>query len=186
MAGRHSEAATTELVKAGNPQLPDVYGPGPEEILAEAPDARDIAAELAAPPRRKLPWLRLLLVAGMVAGAAFAGGAYYQKNNGTSSAGGLPTGTRPSGFAGFGGAGGTGGAATGDSTSGTVKLVDGDTLYLTTSSGSVVKVTTKGTTKITTAKTGTTADLLPGQTVTVEGSTDSSGNVAATTVTQGG
>ncbi len=158
----------------------------PEEILAEGPDSRDIAAELAAPPRRRLPWLSLLLVAGTIAGAAFAGGAYFEKGNGTATAAGArPTG----GFAGFGGTAGggaPGGTTTGGATTGTVKLIDGSTVYLTTSSGSVVKVTTKGTTKITTQQSGKAADLKPGQTVTVEGSTDSSGNVAATTVTEGG
>ncbi|MFF2198763.1 hypothetical protein, partial [Streptomyces sp. NPDC058157] len=29
----------------------------PEEILAEPPDTRDISAELAAPPRARMPWL---------------------------------------------------------------------------------------------------------------------------------
>ena len=165
----------------------------PEEILAEAPDSRDISAELAAPPRRRLPWLSLLLVAGTIAGAAFAGGAYFERNNGAATAGGASAGgARPAGgFAGFGGAaggaGGTGGtSASGSATSGTVKLIDGSTVYLTTTSGSVVKVTTKGTTKITTVQSGKPADLKPGQTVTVEGTTDSSGNVAATTVTKGG
>src|SRR6476469_4375897 len=33
----------------------------PEDVLAEPPDARDVSAELAAPPRRRLPWLTLLL-----------------------------------------------------------------------------------------------------------------------------
>ena len=164
----------------------------PEEILAEAPDGRDVAAELAAPPRRRLPWLPLLLVAGTIAGAAFAGGASYEKGNGSATAGfptGASRGTGTGGFAGFGGGTGTGtagGTAANTPTSGTVKLVDGSTVYLTTTSGGVVKVTTKGSTKITTAQTGKTADLKPGQTVTVEGSTDSSGNVAATTVTEGG
>jgi hypothetical protein len=167
----------------------------PEEILAEAPDGRDVAAELAAPPRRRLPWLPLLLVAGTIAGAAFAGGASYEKGHGSATAGGLPAGasrgTGTGGFAGFGGGTGAGsgagtGTAAGGATSGTVKLVDGDTVYLTTTSGSVVKVTTKGSTKITTARSGKTTDLKPGDTVTVQGSADSSGNVAATTVTEGG
>ena len=152
----------------------------PEEILAEAPDGRDVAAELAAPPRRRLPWLPLLLVAGTIAGAAFAGGASYEKGNGSATAG-FPTGA--SRGTGTGTAGGT---AANTPTSGTVKLIDGSTVYLTTTSGGVVKVTTKGSTKITTAQTGKTTDLKPGDTVTVQGSTDSSGNVAATTVTEGG
>ncbi|MFD0348517.1 hypothetical protein ACFQ0M_25700 [Kitasatospora aburaviensis] len=30
-------------------------------LLSTAPDARDVTAELAGPPRRKLPWLSLAL-----------------------------------------------------------------------------------------------------------------------------
>ncbi|MYS19202.1 hypothetical protein GTW78_02760, partial [Streptomyces sp. SID4948] len=64
-----------------------MQGPGgppverPEDILAEPPDARDISAELAAPPRRKLPWLTLALSACIVAAGAFAGGALVEKNH---------------------------------------------------------------------------------------------------------
>jgi len=190
----------------------------PEAILAQPPDALDIAAELAAPPRRKLPLLRLLLFAGMVAGLAFGGGAYYQKHYGTAAAGtaggfsartgggfgtgtarsgegGAPTGGSGAEGGGFGGAGaaagaGTGGGAggagsTGAATTGTVKLVDGTTVYLTTSSGSVVKVTTGSSTKITKSTGIGTSALLPGQTVTVEGTTDTSGDLAATSVAEG-
>lgn len=53
----------------------------PEDILAEPPDARDISAELAAPPRRKLPWLTLLLSAGVVAAGAFSVGALVEKHH---------------------------------------------------------------------------------------------------------
>ncbi|MFE2144538.1 DUF5666 domain-containing protein [Streptomyces sp. NPDC059456] len=86
---------------------------------------------------------------------------------------------------GFGGA--TGGpAAGGGVTTGTVKLVDGTTLYVTDAQGNVVKVTTDGNTQITQAKAGKVTDLQPGQTVTVRGSQNDSGDVAATTVAQGG
>ena len=199
MSGHRKDSATRELATLNDTALlPVPYAPGPEEILAEPPDARDIASELAAPPRRKLPWLPLLLTAGMIAGLGFAGGAYFQKTNGTAAATGFPSGAqRPGGTGGAGGYGGFGGGAAGGAgtgtggtgttaTTGTVKLVDGDTVYLTTGSGTVVKVTTKSSTKITTVKTGRTTDLLPGQSVTVQGSTDTSGNVTAATVTEGG
>lgn len=212
-----------------------IEGPGgapaerPEEILAQPPDARDIAAELAAPPRRKLPWLTLVLSACVVAAGAFAGGALVEKHhlNGTpgggrgnafaaaASRGGTGTGTAGGRtFGGFGGAGtgatagagttagagngtgtGTGTAAggagarsgTGGSgvTIGTVKLVDGNTIYVTDASGNIVKVTTGASTKVTEAKDGKVADLQPGQSVTVRGSDNGSGEIAATTVTQG-
>ncbi|WP_327289814.1 hypothetical protein [Streptomyces sp. NBC_01198] len=176
--------------------------PRPEDILAEPPDARDISAELAAPPRRKLPWLTLLLSAGVVAAAAFAGGALVEKHHLHGTASGSPfagvTGARGGAGAGagtgagrFGGAGATAGAGTGAGgaaaglTFGTVKLVDGSTIYVTDAQGDIVKVTTAGSTKVTESKDGKVSDLKPGQTVTVRGSKGASGDIAATTVTEG-
>jgi hypothetical protein len=182
----------------------------PEEILAEPPDARDIGAELAAPPRRKLPWLSLLLAAGVIAAGSFAGGALVEKNNNSGSssaasafaklrsgaaggaggfsrtgAGGTGTGSGTGGAGGFGGGfGGAGGA--GGATTGTVKLVDGNTIYVSNSSGNIVKITAGGSTSVSIAKSGTVSQIEPGQTVTVRGTTDSSGNVDATSITEGG
>lgn len=178
----------------------------PEDVLAEPPDARDISAELAAPPRRRLPWLTLLLSAGIVAAAAFAGGALVEKHHlngsssrspfaslaggrgGTAGATGAGTGTgRGYGFGGAESSAGAGaGGVAGGLTFGTVKLVDGDTIYLTDVQGDTVKVTTSGSTKVTESKEGKVSDLKPGQTVTVRGARDSAGNVAASTVTEGG
>lgn len=185
----------------------------PEDILAEPPDARDISAELSAPPRRSLPWLTLLLSGGVVAAAAFTGGALVEKNHvqnnpaaagrsgfnagagaaaGRTGTGGRTFGGQAGGqtggqTGGQGGAGGTGGpAAGGGLTIGTVKLVDGSTIYVTDAQGNIVKVTTAGTTKVTEAKAGKVSDLQPGQTVTVRGSQTSTGDIAATTVTEGG
>ncbi|QMU66908.1 hypothetical protein [Streptacidiphilus sp. P02-A3a] len=183
----------------------------PEDILAEPPDARDIGAELAAPPRRKLPWLSLLLAAGVIAAGAFAGGALVEKNNnsgsgnaasafaklrsgagGTGATGsgrtggaGAATGSGAGGYGGFGGFGGAGGAS-GGATTGTVKLVDGNTIYVTNSSGNIVKITTGSSTTVSIAQSGTVSQIQPGQTVTVKGTTDSSGNVTASSVTEGG
>ncbi|WP_329312570.1 DUF5666 domain-containing protein [Streptomyces sp. NBC_01278] len=205
----------------------------PEGILSEPPDTRDISAELAAPPRPRLPWLTLLLSGGVVAGLAFTGGALVEKGHlqGSGGAGAAGrnftagagtgqgrTGSGPSGTGsggqrqgtagqgqgatgqgrtgagqngqrqGFGaGTGGTGGPGAGAGvTTGTVKLVDGTTLYVTDAQGNVVKITTDTNTQITEAKTGKVSDLQPGQTVTVRGSQNPSGDVAATTVAQGG
>jgi len=183
----------------------------PEDILAEPPDARDIAAELAAPPRRKLPWLSLLLAAGVIAAGSFAGGALVEKNNNSGSgaagaasafaklragatggtgtgAGGFTRGTGTGSTTGGGFGGGFGGAsgAAGGATTGTVKLVDGNTIYVTNSSGNIVKITTGSSTTVSIAKSGTVGQIQPGQTVTVRGTTDSSGNVTASSVTEGG
>ncbi|WP_333766586.1 hypothetical protein, partial [Streptomyces sp. IBSBF 2435] len=108
----------SEVIEGGHGGPP---AQSPEDVLAEPPDARDISAELAAPPRRKLPWLTLLLSAGVVAVAAFTGGALVEKHHldGTASArnpfssftgarGGTGTGAGTAAGRGFGGAGGTG------------------------------------------------------------------------------
>ncbi|GGU05984.1 DUF5666 domain-containing protein [Streptomyces violascens] len=186
----------------GNAEILESAGPtktgDPEDILAEPPDARDISAELSAPPRQRLPWLTLLLSGSLVAGLAFAGGALVEKNQ---SQGGTPSAAARGGAAqngqggqrqGFGAGqggqrqgGGIPGAA-GGLTIGTVKLVDGSTIYVTDTQGNVVKVTTAGSTQVTESKSGKVSDLQPGQTVTVRGSQNASGDVAATTVTQGG
>ncbi|MCM2417569.1 DUF5666 domain-containing protein [Streptomyces sp. RKAG293] len=183
----------------------------PEDVLAEPPDARDISAELSAPPRRSLPWLTLLLSGGVVAAAAFTGGALVEKNHvqnnpaaagrsGFNAGAGAATGRTGTGggrtfgggqaggqTGGQGGAGGTGGpAAGGGLTIGTVKLVDGSTIYVTDAQGNIVKVTTAGSTKVTEAKSGKVSELQPGQTVTVRGSQNATGDIAATTVTEGG
>ncbi|MFE2551204.1 hypothetical protein ACFXGI_22035 [Streptomyces sp. NPDC059355] len=200
---------------------PGAQGPGadPEGILAEPPDTRDISAELAAPPRPRLPWLTLVLSGGVVAGLAFTGGVLVEKSHlqvspGAGSAGrNFAAGAAGQGRTGSaqGGAGATGqgrtgsGSGTGQSggrqgfgsapggpgagagvTTGTVKLVDGTTLYVTDAQGSVVKVTTDTNTQITQAKSGKVSDLQPGQTVTVRGSQSPAGDLAATTVAQGG
>ncbi|MEV8523967.1 hypothetical protein AB0451_07375 [Streptomyces sp. NPDC052000] len=185
----------------GNAEILESAGPTeaghPEDILAEPPDTRDISAELSAPPRPRLPWLTLLLSGGLVAGLAFTAGALVEKNQapgsssatqrtpGATSRGGAGQTGQRGGFGGGQGGGGNPGAAAG-LTIGTVKLVDGSTIYVTDTQGNVVKVTTAGSTQVTEAKNGKVSDLQPGQTVTVRGSQNASGDVAATTVTQGG
>lgn len=165
------------------------------ELLATPPDARDVAAELAAPPRRTLPWLSLVLAGGVIAAASFGGGVWYQKAD-------QPTQTvRASGRQGFsqsgqggqGGQGGFGGGRRagggqggGGLTRGTVKNVDGGTVYLTDANGNTVKVTTTDSTKVTLNTQGKVADLQPGQSVVVVGTPDSSGGYTATQLTEGG
>lgn len=84
--------------------------------------------------------------------------------------------------------GGTGpgaGAGGGGTTIGTVKLVDGDKIYVQTVGGGVVTVTTSDDTKVRVTRTGKVSDLKPGSFVTVAGTTDDQGRVAATSVTEG-
>ncbi|MET9396197.1 hypothetical protein [Kitasatospora sp. NPDC002965] len=174
-------------------------------LLATPPDARDVSAELAAPPRRRLPWVTLVLAGAVIATAAFAGGAWYQRDHGsegsgrTAASGGQQPRAAASGFGANGnrrnGQGGQGGQGTGAGqggqggqggfTRGTVKAVDGTTVYLTDANGNTVKVTTGDTTKVQLNKEGKVADLQPGQSVTVVGTPAADGGYAATQLVQG-
>ncbi|MFB6889145.1 hypothetical protein ACFCX4_07505 [Kitasatospora sp. NPDC056327] len=178
-------------------------------LLSTPPDARDVAAELAAPPRRRLPWVPLALAGAVIATGAFAGGAWYQRDHGSERAAGsgrttasgaqqpragatgLPGGTggRRSGQGGQGTGGtgtGTGQGGQGGFTRGTVKAVDGSTVYLTDANGNTIKVTTGDSTKVQLNKEGRVADLQPGQSVTVVGTPAGDGGYAATQLVEGG
>ncbi|MFB8235385.1 hypothetical protein ACFC58_02430 [Kitasatospora purpeofusca] len=174
-------------------------------LLSTAPDGRDVTAELAAPPRRRLPWVPLVLSAAVIATAAFAGGVWYQRDRAperasgrTVAAGGGAQQPRPGATGagqngnrrngqgaqgGQGGGQGTGGGQ-GGFTRGTVKAVDGTTVYLTDANGNTVKVTTGDSTKVQLNKEGKVGDLQPGQSVTVVG-TPSDGGYAATQLVEG-
>jgi hypothetical protein len=160
----------------------------------------DLATALAkAAPRHW--WNRGTIVLGalvLVAGG-FIGGIQAQKQWGTAS---TAAGTRPAfnanrtggypNFAGggFAGAGGTGtrspSSTAAAGTTGTVKLVDGSTIYVQTADGNTVIVKTTGKTTVSTAAKGSIKDIKAGQTVTVQGSTGSDGSVSATSVTSTG
>ncbi|MFD7586812.1 DUF5666 domain-containing protein [Kitasatospora sp. NPDC059811] len=175
-------------------------------LLATPPDARDVTAELAAPPRRKLPWLSLVLAGGVIASGAFAGGVWYQQNHGTNSGTSHATASaagqqRAAGAGGGGGGYGQSGSRRGGQgagqgagqgqggqaglTRGTVKAVDGNTVYLTDANGNTVKVTTGDATKVQLNKEGKVADLQPGQSVTVVGTPDANGGYAASQLVEG-
>ncbi len=142
------------------------------------------------------PATRALLVL-LVLGVGFLGGALVDRwqrpsssaTSGLSSlisqfrrgtAGGSGAGGAAGGAAlGFPGAGGAGGA-----TIGTVKLVDGNTVYIQDTAGDDIRVTTSPSTQVTITKPGTVNALEVGGTVIVQGKTSSDGTtVAATTIT---
>ena len=200
-----SESA--ETAEPGNGQDTD----GLLDVLSRPLDNGDgLTAALARRPRAKLPSLTVVLVVVVVASAGFIGGILVGKHYGSSgslasrlgafaaaeaspSAGtgsGSRTGLGGAG-GGFGGArgglsgtGGTGGLAEGNATVGTIKLIDGSTLYVTTSAGDIVQVVTSSGTKVTVSSTVPVKDLQPGETVIVEGSKNSSGGVSATSISQ--
>jgi hypothetical protein len=163
-------------------------------------DGEELTAVLTRRPRVKLPSVTLILAVIVVAGAGFLGGALVGKHYGSSSSGGLAaafgrlaagasasastgartgTGTR-TGFAGGGG----GLFGSGNATIGEIKLIDGKTVYVQTAAGDVVQVATSPATKVTVSSTVPVKDLQPGETVIVEGSKNSSGAIAATSISQ--
>jgi hypothetical protein len=183
---------------------PDVddEGPGVTDVTVEQVDLSadpfddNLAAELAArQPRRLTSRSTLLLGGAVLIVGGFLGGVLVQKNFGTTTpnaANGAALGANARGGAGgFGGFGGGTGQnpgvgttpAAGNSTTGTVKFVDGTTVYLTTADGQVITVKTSGSTTVRTQQAATLKDLLTGATVTVQGTADANGVITATQVT---
>jgi Domain of unknown function (DUF5666) len=85
----------------------------------------------------------------------------------------------------FGGGGFTG-AGGASATAGTVSSVNGDSLYITESSGNMVKVTVSSATKVTKSQTVGKDAVRPGDTVVVTGAKNSDGSVSAATVSDTG
>jgi hypothetical protein len=175
-----------------------------EDLLNSSPFEGDLSEELAAepPPRRRPPSATVLLGAGVLIVGGFLGGVQADRHWGakqTPNASALinqlasrRTGEGGGGFRGqFPGAGAAGagggqrsGGGTGGGTTGTVKLVDGDTIYVQTDTG-IVRVKTTKSTKVTVAKKSTATSLKTGSTVVVQGAPGQDGTVTATSV-QGG
>ena len=134
------------------------------------------------------------LLALVVIGAAVLGGAMLErsqhKTSSSSSAQSLiaqiraAVGGGASGASGAsGGGGGLFGGGAGGATIGTVKLVDGNNVYVQSLQGNTIKVTTSPTTKVTISKTGTVSQLAPGSTVIVQGKQNKGGtSMSATSI----
>lgn len=142
------------------------------------------------------------LLAVLLVGAGFWGGAAVEKSHGGSSAGAslaslasrfrsartgatsttsgsggtTGAGTGATGFGGFAGFGSSAAAT------GTISVVAGNTLYVLTSTGSLVKVTLTPSTTMSRDADAAAADLRPGDAVVVQGSTSANGNVSATSI----
>jgi hypothetical protein len=159
-------------------------------------DGDDLTAVLTRRPRAKLPSLTLVLAAIVVASAGFLVGALVGKHYGGSSSGnlagafrGLAARPTTSGSAGAGAGSGAGTGRTGlfgggNATVGTIKLIDGATVYVQTAAGDIVQVATSAGTKVTVSSTVPVKDLQPGETVIVLGSKNSTGAIAATSISQ--
>jgi hypothetical protein len=185
-----------------DPQVADAALAGaPDVDLSEDPFADDLSERLdAVAPRRWTSRTTLALSGLVLLIGGFVGGAQVQKHWGTAanaSSNSRPGIVLPSGnpFAGgnFGGrgggngnGGGTGNGGTGAAagTTGTVKLVDGTTVYLTTADGQTIIVKTSPSTTVNVNQPGALKDLAPGATVTIQGQTASDGSVNATSITK--
>ncbi|GAA0385326.1 hypothetical protein Acor_80070 [Acrocarpospora corrugata] len=162
------------------------------ELLEVSPYGDDLDRELMARPvRAKTSKLTVTLAAGVVLMAGVLLGIQAQKLWGASGTNdrqalvaGMLSGQGGSRQGGQGGTG-TGAGALGNTTFGTVKLVDGNKIYV-EANGATTVVTTTGDTKIQISKEGKVGDIKPGSTVIVQGERDADGNVAATTVSEGG
>jgi hypothetical protein len=157
----------------------------PDDKQHEAP-AGGASTPANAPNRRVTRWLTpvLALVAALVIG--LFGGILIGQNTASSS---QATGVvRPGGGQGGFGQGGTGpggaGAAAGF-TAGTIVSVNGTSIVVKKQDGSQVTVSTTGATTVTKTQKAAVTDLKAGETVTVRGQADASGNVAATSISQG-
>jgi hypothetical protein len=182
---------------------------GLQDDFADDPQSDDEFGDLAGLPGRPRHVLvnrwTTLLAAIVLGGACFYGGVRVEKSKvptaSTSAAAGFAERTSaftaagrgaggrsgaagaPAGFAGgFGGAaGGAGGA-----TSGTIATIDGDSLDVTETGGNTVKVDLSDATTLSKTSTVAKSKLYPGDTVSISGTTGSSGTIKATSVTDSG
>jgi hypothetical protein len=177
--------------------------PAAAQPPAEQPAVASTAPStpVAAAPAKK-SWTRFLtpalallaaLIVGGVAGVLI-GQNTASANNASSIRGGFANGQGGEGFPGFGnhggagtGTGGTGttGGARGGFTAGTITAIDGDTITVKEADGTTVKVSTSDSTTVTKTDTSKVSDLSTGETITVIGQADSSGNVTATRISEG-
>ncbi|MCU1414233.1 MAG: hypothetical protein JWN80_1573 [Microbacteriaceae bacterium] len=115
-------------------------------------------------------------------GAGGTGGFGNRTFGGGAEGGGTGTGGTGTGGTGQGGAGGFAG---GGVTAGTIVSVNGDTIVVKEANGTQATVNTSGSTTVTKTSKSTVDSLKAGETITVIGQTDSSGNVSATSISEG-
>jgi len=163
----------------------------PMDLLSTPVSDGDLTAALARRPRVRVPSLTMTLLVAAVAGLGFMGGTFVGMHYGASSssaasafsrfaaAAASPSASSSSSAGRSGLFGGSGGA-----TLGTVKLVDGNIVYVQTLTGNIVQVITSASTKVTISLPGQVKDLVPGETVIVEGTTKANGSLAATSISQ--
>jgi hypothetical protein len=173
---------------------------GDTAVLSRVPAAgNDLAAELAAaaPKRYWNRWTIYLAAVLLLGGGVMAGVQIQQRWGSTANAG---TGFPGGGMQGGGAAGFEGGVrgqqqgtgqqqvaaqpGGGSATEGTVKLVNGTTVYIVTADGRTITVKTSDGTTVKVATDGALSDLAEGDTVTIDGTVADDNSVTATTITE--
>ncbi|MDP9798804.1 hypothetical protein J2S43_007316 [Catenuloplanes nepalensis] len=173
---------------------------GTDTVVLEKPAGDGLAAELAAvAPRQWRNRWTPVLAAVLLLGGGIMAGVEIQQRWGTATTSGPGGGmTFPGGAAGFQGRQGadagtgdqaaqpqaTATATAGGATEGTVKLVNGSTVYIVTADGRTITVKTSDGTTVRKAEEGALSDLAEGDTVTIEGTTADDNSVTATTITE--
>ena len=156
--------------------------------LADDPFADDLDEQLAAREPRRWATRTTLVLAGLaLLVGGFLAGAQTQKHFGVTASAGTGRGQAGGNAAAFTGGGRQNGGATpttGTTTTGTVKLVDGTTVYVQTSDGRLITVRTNGSTVVQTIQSGALSDLTPGAQISVEGPAAGDGTVTATKVSR--
>ena len=198
------ETVPTELIPEGSP-APVPQAPTPTPTPTPTPAQ---APTIVAPTRpRVVRWLIPALALVAVALIALFGGILIGQHTGgpyrtaafdrPSMHGGQSPhrehgmrGTGPSGGVGSQGGPARQGGATSPGISrglatGTIQSITGDTISLKLRDGSTVAVTTSSSTTVTKAATSSVSELKAGENITVRGANDGSGNVAATSVSEG-
>ncbi|MHB8510687.1 MAG: DUF5666 domain-containing protein [Actinomycetota bacterium] len=162
----------------------------PDVIEEDTSAYVDPSVPLVAPARfkRRFNFIQTGLVMLLIASLGFYGGVRLEKAQAANSA---AASLRSAFQRRFGGAGAGGlsslfGGGGGGAVSGTVKLVDGKTIYITDPSGNITQVTTTSASSYSKTSKATLKDIKPGDSVSVDGQTGSDGTVTATRVTDNG
>jgi hypothetical protein len=193
----HSEAAVSESSVSDLLPVPD---PSSGQTDDDLPTLLNERRQRRGMNKWTVGLLGTLLVVGGFAAGSWAQKQWGPKQSAFPFAGGLPAGFPALGSGGAlpnlpGGTGASSGTGTGttptlpaglgNATIGTVKLVDGQNLYVTTLSGGIVKVKIAAGTSVKASRSVALSELAPGSTVVVQGKKSADGSVAATSVSEG-
>jgi len=182
-----NELESTRPVTLADTPPPDVPLVDLDDITPDETLAADVRRS-----RTTTPLTRVLLALVVVA-VAMLGGALLDRwqrpaSSGSSNLAAIAAQFRNGGPSGASGSSGNGAGSLGGpagATIGTVKLVDGNNVYVQDVQGNTIKVTTKPSTTVSVTRTGKTSDLAPGSTVIVQGKQNSDGtSMAATRISQ--